>query len=42
MHLIEMTPVLPVSDLARSTAFYRDVLSFEVVAHSAQITLRRQ
>ncbi|MGF1549279.1 MAG: VOC family protein [Sphingomonadaceae bacterium] len=39
---IEMTPMLPVADLDRSLAFYRDMLSFEPASRSDKIVLLRK
>jgi len=35
--LASMTPLLQVFDMPRAVAFYRDMLGFEVIAHSPEI-----
>ncbi|MGZ3487754.1 MAG: VOC family protein [Isosphaeraceae bacterium] len=35
MKLVHVVPVLPTPDLARTTAFYRDLLGFRAVEHLA-------
>lgn len=39
---IEMTPMLPVKDIPRAAAFYRDILGFTVERQSEQIALLRR